>query len=159
MKICNFLIWMTVFALVLSANYAKAGIIEMEGNFNDKVFLLKRLVPAKSACIFTRDTHYSIRLFDTKLGWATEHPYFSLEWTVFRGTKAIQPTSPIQFVIPKEAADTKRWEISFLKFTGNEGESIMEEMLTITPFRIRYEDRFIKCNPDSSQYIDLQMIE
>ncbi len=144
--------------LATIANYPEAGIIEIYDNFNDNSFLLNNLGPPDASCILTKDTHYSIRLFDTKQGWTMEHPYFSLEWTVSRGIKDIHPDT-IQFVIPREAVDTKRWEVSFLKVTGNGGEGVIEQILTLTPFKIRYDDAYINYNLNSHQYIDLQMVK
>ena len=62
------LMWIAVLVLVTIANYAEAGIIEIYDNFNDKSFLLNNLVPPDVSYILTKDTHYSIRLFDTKQG-------------------------------------------------------------------------------------------
>ncbi len=154
MKTCNFLRLMAVFVLVNIANYAGAEIIEIQNIFNGRSFSLKNIAPLEAACILIKDTHYSVRVFDSEQGWTMEPPYFSLEWTVSKGTKASHPNT-IQFVIPREAIDTKKWEVSFLKITGNGGDGMMEEILTLTPSKIRYNNAYINYSSNSAAGIQI----
>lgn len=150
MKEYRFLKWMAVFVLVNITNYAEAGIIEVQHVFKGDSFVLRNIASPEDACILIKDTHYSIRVFDSEQGWTMEPPYFSFEWTVSKGTRAIH-SNAIRFVIPREALGTKQWEASFVKIIGNEGDAMMEEVLTLTPSKIRYNDAYINYNPDDMQ--------